>query len=308
LKDKKTQQSSVKERMDSLDVEINKLQQDQEEAQNKYQPKLEEYNRAVFNLENLKNELTKVESNIEYYTNLEIGPSTQINELEKELDRHKQSSQHIQEFLDKCKEDLLEWETKEYAYSTIEYQNGLNKAKKEAEKISKTLEIKEKYLGELNFWLKTGFGANGLKNFIFSAMLTGLNQRIKEYADILGLYVKFSVDLTSKQAKFTTDVSMDGITVDYNELSGGEKQKINIVLAFAMHDLVNLDAHFNILIMDEVFEGLSQTNIELAFQIIRKKAEEKAVFVVTHSPLVSSQYARNIYVSKEKGRTYIETA
>ena len=111
-------------------------------------------------------------------------------------------------------------------------------------------------LEKVTWWLTKGFGSGGIKAFVFNAMLSKLNAYVEKYASRLGVYVKFSVNLTKASKPFTTTCYKDGNEIDYKELSGGEKQRIDVALAFAMHDLIGHTAKTNLLIMDEFMENL----------------------------------------------------
>jgi DNA repair exonuclease SbcCD ATPase subunit len=150
-------------------------------------------------------------------------------------------------------------------------------------------------LEKVLWWINKGFSASGLKAFVFNAMLTQLNLYVERYAERLGVRVKFSVDLSKASRPFVTTCYKNEVEVEYGELSGGEKQRVDVALAFAMHDLVSHTALVNILIMDEVFEGLDGDGVETVYDLIRLKAGDgKAVYIVSHSNLLDSQYTKHI--------------
>ncbi len=151
----------------------------------------------------------------------------------------------------------------------------------------------------VEWWLKNAFSASGLKAYIFEAMLGYLNQCVEKYASRLGLSVQFGIDMTKASKPFKTTCYKGLDAINYEALSGGEKQKVDIVLAFAVHELVSSMQDISLLVMDEVFEGLSKANIEIVFDLIRLKAEHKAVFVVTHSDTIDSRNTKAIYVVKD---------
>jgi len=132
----------------------------------------------------------------------------------------------------------------------------------------------------VQWWIKEGFSSKGIKAFVFNAMLSRLNSYVERYASRLGVHVHFSVDLEKASKPFITTCHKDGVQLNYAELSGGEKQRIDIALAFAMHDLVGDVSGTNLLVMDEVFEGLDDEGVEVVFDLIRVKAgDDKTVFI-----------------------------
>ena len=175
--------------------------------------------------------------------------------------------------------------------------------------LSGTITKLEKRISRYNWWRSTGLGVKGLKAYVFSAMLEQLNRHMEKYAERMGLGVRFSVDLTKPSMPFVTECFKDGILVDYRDLSGGEKQRIDIAMLFAMHDLVTTIVKFNVLVMDEVFEGLDQEGMEQVFDLIRTKAGSgTTVYVITHSTRVDTLQCRKLEVVKKDGQSELQKA
>lgn len=161
-------------------------------------------------------------------------------------------------------------------------------------------------LDKVKWWNTKGFGSTGLKAFIFNAMLTKLNSIAYEYASKLGFRVEFSVDMTKASKPFQTMIYKGDSVKDYRDLSGGQQQRVNICIAFAMHDLVTMNSSINILVMDEVFEGLDKEGIELVFELIRVKAETKSVYLITHEETIDSMGTRSFtFAQDENELTYL---
>lgn len=180
--------------------------------------------------------------------------------------------------------------TSKLTLQRTELENGHKQVALIIEELTSELEL-------VKFWSDKAFGAGGVKAFVFSAMLNSLNEYNKKYAGRLGVRAKFGVDLSKASKPFTTTCFYGENEVDYSDLSGGQQQRIDICLAFATHDLVNSTTWFNLLILDEVFEGLDDEGIETVFDLIRLKAgEDRSVFVITHAPMIDSLNAKSIQV------------
>lgn len=159
------------------------------------------------------------------------------------------------------------------------------------------------------WWSKKGFAASGLPAFVFKAMLDNLNKYVGDYAERLGVSIEFSIDLTKASKPFTAICSVgDKTNKEYKEFSGGQKQRLDIVLIFAMYDLVTAGVDINLLIMDEVFEGLDEAGEAAVFDLVRAKTDEgKAIYIITHSPHIDALYSSTIMVTTdENGATKIE--
>lgn len=150
-------------------------------------------------------------------------------------------------------------------------------------------------LVRIDWWVSKAFSSGGLRAFIFSAMLNRLNTYIEKYSNISGVSIKFSVDLTKASKPFKTSCFYRGEMVDYETLSGGEKQRIDVATAFAMHDLISHSCSVNMLIMDEVFEGLDSSGIDAIYELIRDKASlGMTIFVVTHAMMLDTTLTKKI--------------
>lgn len=162
-------------------------------------------------------------------------------------------------------------------------------------------------LSRISWWIKTGFSSSGLKAFVFNAMLTKLNSFCHRYASRLGLSVEFSIDMSKASKPFQTIVYKDGQPRFYEDFSGGQMQRIDLCIAFAMHDLVSIGNDINIMVADELFEGLDNEGVEVAFEFLRMKSEDKAVYLITHNDLIDGMNSRSIWVdSDENDNTYIK--
>jgi DNA repair exonuclease SbcCD ATPase subunit len=180
---------------------------------------------------------------------------------------------------------------------------------KETEEALKEIDIKldttKQEFEKANYWAKTGFSSKGLRAYLFKVMLHQLNQAMRKYGDRLGISIQFSVDMDKISKPFTTICSIgDKQNKDYRDFSGGQKQRLDIVLMFGMHDIISTQNYINILIMDEVFEGLDQEGETAVFDLIRDKAEDgkKAIHIISHSQSLDTLYGNNLYFSYDNGQ------
>jgi DNA repair exonuclease SbcCD ATPase subunit len=165
--------------------------------------------------------------------------------------------------------------------------------------LTTTVEEKSTELDKYTYWVDA-FGANGVKAFIFEAMLTLLNQAMETYAQQLGVRVRFVMDLNSARKGVITQCYKDGGIVLYDELSGGEKQRVDIVQVFGTHDVVSGKVGFNILLMDEIFENLDAEGVDAVFDLIRMKlTEDRSIYIITHLAEINTMFARVINFTRE---------
>jgi DNA repair exonuclease SbcCD ATPase subunit len=303
----------------SLDTLRRNTPKDPEEVKQQLEAKLakakKEHKEAQVDAESVKVEYESTNLELNKYLKLkEEQDSIRIankeveskkKELGLQIDNLDLECSHIKERI----EDLKRQET---ASRIPELEEDLKKKSDRYAEASKKLSIMEgqkeeveKALEVRKFWLKA-LAANGLKAYIFKAMLDELNQYTKKYGDKLGCSIRFSLDLDKASTPFQTICSLgDRINKDYKEFSGGQKQRLDIVLMFAMHDLLSSSTQLSLLIMDEVFEGLDEQGESDVFELIREKAEGKSVFVISHSQVLDTLYSKTIEITESNGKTIL---
>lgn len=156
----------------------------------------------------------------------------------------------------------------------------------------------EKLASQLKYWSSVGFTQKGIKGFMFNTMLNKLNGYIKRYANVLGIGINISIDLESALKNIDITVFKDGVEANYYSLSNGEKQKVDICVSFALHDIIATRFNANLLVLDEVFEGLDDYSaMDAVTELIRTKAENKSVFIITPLKSIELHSARVIEIN-----------
>lgn len=185
--------------------------------------------------------------------------------------------------------------------------------KEKISKIRKKIKpLKDKYESQLSEYkdyqwlLDDPLGNNGIKAFLFDSSIDLINSTLDKYAPILGFYIQFGVNMDSARKDFTTLISRGDTEVTYEELSGGEKQLVNIALAFAMNEVLTVSQGFNITFLDEVFESLSPDNIEIVAQLIRELYKDKTLFIITHQETLPMGNVKILQVTKSEGLSHYE--
>lgn len=160
---------------------------------------------------------------------------------------------------------------------------------------------------EMNFWMvNTPLSNSGLKAFIFNQRLGEVNKRLEYYSDFIGFKPRFMVDMKSARKDILVKVLKDGIEVPLEDLSGGQAQLVNVAAAFSTHDVVSSTAHFNILILDEIFENLSETNVDIVTDLIVAKTGNKLIYLITHKKDFTPANARVMEYKLINGNTILE--
>ena len=137
-------------------------------------------------------------------------------------------------------------------------------------------------------------------------MLKATNLKLEEYFEFIGFRIEFGIDLDSARKDFYATINNGKEIIDYEELSGGQQQLVDVCIIFAINETINENNGCNILIMDEVFESLDPDNIEVISQIIKRKARNKIIHLITHRELdtLEAQVVKLTHSSK-RGTTAV---
>lgn len=261
-----------------------------------------EYDSSMKYLRSLKSAFSKIESLQSKLTTLEKAlmnlrvQESKLTVLQRDLKRHKEKIETLKQRIKEQKSSPMI----QARYSSEDIQ----KAKKEIEKLenSQVNQMKELYK-----WLYTDpLGNNGIKAFLFESSMDSLNQTLESFSNIIGMTIQFGMDLQSARKDFQVYINIEGQDVDFNELSGGQKQLASLAIAFAMNEAMTQAKGINIAFLDEVFESLSANNIELVSDLIRKIYKNKTLFLITHQESLPISNARVLRVKRIDGLSHYE--
>lgn len=136
------------------------------------------------------------------------------------------------------------------------------------------------------------------RGFLLTNVIEYINARAKIYCSDL-----FETD--------EIDFRLDGNNIDisfcdkaYENLSGGEKQKVDIIVQFSIRDMLCQYLNFssNILVLDEITDNLDVKGSEKIINLISTKLTDiESVFIITHhTELFSGLFENEIVVEKDE--------
>lgn len=186
--------------------------------------------------------------------------------------------------LESLKTKKLEVENQKFEYDFNLKTSELEKLISDISNLERVISEAEAEFSRIKFFATIGFTAKGLKAYLFEHKLRLLNQYVYRYSSLLGFTVELAVDLESALKSIEINIAKDGVRCDYGCLSGGEQQRVDLCIAFALHDLISANYNLNILILDEVFESIdTYQGVEQVSELINFKSMNKSVFVITHN-------------------------
>lgn len=160
--------------------------------------------------------------------------------------------------------------------SITETQNKIDTLSKERLYNNNEKSLLDKHLSVLN-------GMNTLikrdfRGFLLTNVINYISERAKEYATQI-----FNTD----DLVFALDGNNIDITFcgkDFDNLSGGEKQRVDLIIQFAIRDMMcnYLDFSSNILVLDEITDALDSVSCDKVLSFITNNLNVESVFIISH--------------------------
>ena len=258
------------------------------------------YKRALRDAKSIYNAF----SDIEKYEKKYSKAQDRLEELENVDERYKKLKSDCDDIADdlaSIDEDLAKLKQEKLKVMSPKYKQKLKEIRKNLRKVDEDFHNKELELENYNWLINDPLGNNGIKAYLFDSSLEFLNRTLDKYSEVLGFRIEFNIDLGTARKDFVTLIERDGMIMDYDELSGGEKQLCNVAMAFAMNESLTASKGINIAFLDEVFESLSSDNVEVVTSLIRHIFKEKTLFLITHLDSLPLGNTKILQVEKVNG-------
>lgn len=257
-------------------------------------------NKALIKLKNLKQTINSIEIQQKVIDDLK-DKLEDAYELQSQWKQFQSKKESIESRINFYTKEIKKAKESSPSSIPMDLQDKIETQKAQIAKYEESLKQVKIELENFKWAYQEPLGNNGLKAYIFENSLSDLNKILLDYSNAIGITIQFYMDTSSARKEFSTYIKMEGETVLYEELSGGQKQLINLVMAFAMNELVSYSKGFNITFLDEVFENLSYDNIELVVSIIRKIFKDKTLYLISHHDSLPIANAKVIEVTRENG-------
>lgn len=249
LKDEyNTYTNLIHEAESTYTIEINNINTKFDLKMKDFKLKLLSIKQEVDSKNNLLSELNKTKTDL-------LIKSTQIEE------RLKLRDNNIKELNFK----LSELDTKQ-----LELQELIKKEESNLIYYKQHLDI----INKMNTLIKRDF-----RGYLLTNVITYINKVLKEYSVLVF-------------GNNTLDFVLNGNNIDilyndkiYETLSGGEKQKIDILVQLALRKMLMsyLDFSSNILVLDEIFDNLDSVGVNNIINLIETKLTDiESIFIISH--------------------------
>ena len=176
-------------------------------------------------------------------------------------------------------------------YDTENYDRAVQKLKDEIAELAKAKEKYEKLIALTDDSKKASnehlsvvkkldsLSKREYRGYILTNIINHLNAKAKEYSKLVFGTEEFEIYLDGN----ALDISYGGKLVE--SLSGGERTRIDLILQFAIRDLLSshLNLTSNILVLDEITDFLDATSCAAVMQLIENELNTvESVFIISH--------------------------
>lgn len=266
--------------------EIEKLKQSKSDAEKSYTEYKNNIN-AEFNDKISSNKRCISESNI-IITKLKNDMSIKHNEMESTKNSIIIADKNIQNYSEQLNElngkishnegvlvDLSE---------KISYNNNMND----------DMERRLAVINKMNTIITRDF-----RGYLLQNSIEFIDRKAKEYSKEV-----FDTDkLDFKLDGNSISISYDG--KEYENLSGGEKQKVDLIVQLSLRDMLckHLNFSSNILVLDELFDNLDSIGCQRVLNLISSKLSDvESIFIVTHHTDIAIPADKEIVVVKDSNK------
>lgn len=117
------------------------------------------------------------------------------------------------------------------------------------------------------------------RGYLLNDIIVYINSKAKEYCkDVFGTdLIEFTLDGNNLLISYNNK--------EYEALSGGERQKVDLIIQFAIRDMLCKHTSFssNIIVMDEIFDNLDDMGCQKIIDLITTKLYDiSSIFIITH--------------------------
>lgn len=222
----------------------------------------------------------------EYYKTCIDKYTSEIDSLKEKKDDCTQECIFIAGELDKYHSELIDIKARKESFDSnykviLSKIETLNKQILELEtKVKQSQEDKESTSRHIDVVKKMDtLAKRDFRGYLLSNVISFIDNKAKEYCqEVFG----------SNEINF----SLDGNNIDisycnkpFESLSGGEKQKVDLILQFTIRDLLSKYLNFssNILCLDEIFDNLDSTSTKSVLHLIDNKLNDiESLFIISH--------------------------
>ena len=234
-----------------------------------------------------KNNVAHIErlKNINAQYQLQINDTqTALDEVKKELVALHAASNTSDLFELKTKLNTVQMEKNNHLKNLEDAKKELSEIIAEEQKLASEIqeyttkqndiEAHIKVVNQLNTLVKRDF-----RGYLLKDIIDYIDLRAKEYSEVVFGTRDLSFELDGN------NINISYCNKAFENLSGGEKQRLDLIIQFAIRDMMSRYLGFssNILILDEIFDNLDAKSTSSILNLITTKLSDvESIFIISH--------------------------
>ena len=272
-----------KNKLKSLLAERQKLNDEYDNAISQRDAELSDYDaKSVEIINQIKMQLSKLNDDMQNISSKNLGKQSEKVKIESEIKSLNDKIDFIINRKSEIEKEIVNHQTELDAISkNILYNNH------EIDTINLHLSV----LNKMNTLVKREF-----RGYLLSSVISFLDNKAKLYCnDVFGhSYISFELD--------GNNVSISFNKKEYEQLSGGEKQKVDVIIQLAIRDMLCRYLNFssNIFVFDEIFDNVDEAGSEKILNLLSTRLNDvTSIYIVTHHSSIQIPVDREITVIKD---------
>lgn len=222
----------------------------------------DEYNQNILRIKESLSNLTvaknSLDNELKILNTKRNDINNEINKITVELDNFENENNKLITYVKKYEEQINIY---------------TNKYEKSSE-LTENYKCRESILNKFDSVIKRDF-----RGYLLSNIIKYIDERANVYSqDIFGdSLIEFKLEGNNILIKFQQK--------DYENLSGGEKQKVDLIVQFALRDMLSTYMNFSssLLVLDEIFDNLDYLGCERVINMISKRFNDvSSIYIISH--------------------------
>lgn len=211
------------------------------------------------------NQIKRLKGSMNDVYGMNVQLQYRIRELDAEIERLTVRKESHSEALKKVHKDI---------------ESGENNIKLYEVEIESNTALKADYQARLDIISKFNTAVTrDFRGHLLSNVITFINETAKKYSQSI-----FETDLI----EFTLDgnnISISYAGKEYEALSGGERQKVDLIVQFSIREMLCSHTGFstNLIVLDEIFDNLDDIGCSKVIDLISEKLVDiSSIYIITH--------------------------
>jgi DNA repair exonuclease SbcCD ATPase subunit len=286
-----------------------------------------EEDRATGEVGSAKSKLKIVEESISSWKKMKTAWSDKAEMLSKKAKESEFKKSELlgdiksyQRSIKDCEDTLLRLgdDAQDVSQAIEECKGRVRQYELECEKILLSVKEKGVKIEAATFW-KNAFSPKGIRSLLIDRFCNQFNRIANTYLSEISSG-KMSIEMSpistlksgEERNKLGMDISLDGYTVSYKSLSGGEKRRVDVSLCLALNEWVSQkysieNGLLGVIIFDEIFSFLDKLAEEAIGSLLYREGFKKSVLVISHTADLASYCGYTMQVVRKNGISEIQS-